>query len=247
MAKTLVLNGTDFSTNKIETVTIGESVPCTGISISEQTADVEYGDYYTVPVTVTPANTTDPIIWNSNNENFTVVEGIVHVNGVGEAIITATCGTHSANIVLTATATFDYDYFDTADSMYLDFSGDTASLAESNGRLAVGKVSATGYHALWTNQATKEVGMTFCPIPIPAGAESMTINYTNTHSTRIGFADMNTECSSGYGGVKIVSFEATVGTATSRTISVPSGANGFYASVFSDVTTDKELVSFVFE
>ena len=247
MAKTLVLNGTNFAINKIETITFGESIPCTGITISEQSADVDYGGYYNVSVSVTPVNTTDSIIWSSSNENFSVTNGIVSINGVGEAIITASCGNYSAYVVLTSTATFDSDNFDTADNMYLDFSGDVATLAKANGKLAIGNVSETGYHALWSDADTQAVGLTFCPIAIPVGSTSLTINYTNTHSTRIGFADMNTQCSAGYGGVKIVNFESTVGTATKRTISLPEGANGFYASVFSDATTDKSLVSFVFE
>lgn len=248
MAKTLVIKGANFSENKIETVTFEETIPCTGISISEQSASVDFGDNYTVLVTVTPVDTTDSIIWNSNNENFSVSNGVVTVNGVGEATITATCGEHSASMTLTATATFDSDDFDTADNMYLDFSSDIASLSKSSGKIAVGNISSTGYHSLWTDADTREVGLTFCPKPIPAGSTEMTINYTNTHRIQIGFADMTKECSSGYGAVKIVSFENPIPTAaTTRTVSIPTGGNGFYASVFSDATTDKSLVSFHFE
>ena len=146
MTKTLIIKEADFSENKIETVTIIEPVPCTGISLSESSASVVYGGSYTAVPTVIPANTTDEIIWSSNNENFTVNDGVVSINGVGQAVITATCGEQSASVTLTSTATLDIDDFDAESAMYINYSTDFGSLTASgsNTRITYGRIDENG-------------------------------------------------------------------------------------------------------
>ena len=92
MAKTLVLKGTNFSAHKIETVTFGEAVPCTGITLDEQTKSVTSLSPFTLVATPTPANTTDEVSWiSSDTDVATVADGVVTPVGLGEATITATC------------------------------------------------------------------------------------------------------------------------------------------------------------
>ena len=109
MATTLVIKGANFSANKIDTVIITDPIPCTGISFSAASANVDYGGTYTVSYTVTPADTTDAIEWSSDNADFAVNNGVVTIGAVGTATITAICGEYSATITLTSTATYDAD------------------------------------------------------------------------------------------------------------------------------------------
>ena len=72
-----------------------ERIPCTGISFSvlamyfDETSDMTQQ----VPVTITPANTTDKVIWKSNNESIVKVnKGYITAVGLGNTTVTVTCG-----------------------------------------------------------------------------------------------------------------------------------------------------------
>lgn len=108
MAKTLVIKGANYSSNKLDTVSWGESVPCTAIVLNKATAEIKYGSTETLVATPTPSNTTDSISWVSSDETVaTVSDGVVTVVGVGTATITVTCGSKSDTCVVTATADID--------------------------------------------------------------------------------------------------------------------------------------------
>ena len=95
MANALVIKGTNFSANKLTTVTFGET-PCTGISIDQSSISIGSFDDVEVEYTVTPANTTDPIIWESSNENvLTIADGVITPVGIGTSTITVSCGEFS--------------------------------------------------------------------------------------------------------------------------------------------------------
>lgn len=76
-------------------------VPCQSISLSHSVLSLEQGQSQQITATPTPSNTTDEIIWNTSNENCTVNNGLVRAINVGECIITATCGGHSATCNVT--------------------------------------------------------------------------------------------------------------------------------------------------
>lgn len=108
MGKALVINGADFSENKLTTVTLMEDVPCTGITISETELSLaNIGTTHNLTATVTPLNTTDAVIWESSNGRIASVSqnGTVTVTGAGTATITVKCGTKSASCTLTTTHT----------------------------------------------------------------------------------------------------------------------------------------------
>ena len=74
---------------------VEERIPCTGISFGvlamyfDETSDVTQQ----VPVTITPANTTDKVIWKSNNESIVKVnKGYITAVGLGNTTVTVTCG-----------------------------------------------------------------------------------------------------------------------------------------------------------
>ena len=231
MAKTLVISGADYSANKLDTVSF-DTIPCTGISFSESAASVVYGDSYSITATVTPADTTDEVVWSSNNQNFTVNNGAVAIGGVGEAVITATCGEYSATVTLTSTATFDADDYDFASDMSLIYSNDYCSLdnTSTTGQCAIGRISETEYHTLWVNAATRAVGQTFCPAIIPPGSTSMKITYTASYGQSVAFADRSTQSSGGSGSVEIVDHDSSYVLFAERTLTIPSGADGYYVS-----------------
>lgn len=107
MGKALVLKGCNFSANKVTTVTLESSKPCTGITLDKSTVTLDaVGATVTLTATPRPADTTDPVVWTSSNENVaTVNNGVVTSVGLGTATITATCGNYSATCSVTANTT----------------------------------------------------------------------------------------------------------------------------------------------
>lgn len=104
MARTLVIKNANFSANKLTTVTLNIK-ECTSIVLDNDTmAITSLGNTGTLTATVTPADTTDSIVWTSSNENVaTVLNGVVTAVGCGSATITATCGEFSGTCVVTVT------------------------------------------------------------------------------------------------------------------------------------------------
>ena len=72
-------------------------IPCTGITLSATELIFLEASSQTLTASVTPTDTTDKIIWSSDNtEVVTVENGIVTAIDNGTATITATCGDYSA-------------------------------------------------------------------------------------------------------------------------------------------------------
>ena len=72
-------------------------VPCTGLSLNVSTLTFTERGRQTLIAIPEPSDTTDIIIWSSNNSNIATVEdGVVTAVGNGDATITATCGNFSA-------------------------------------------------------------------------------------------------------------------------------------------------------
>ena len=73
-----------------------ERIPCTGITLSLAELIFSAAGSQTITASVTPVDTTDKIIWSSDNtEVATVDNGIVTAVFNGTATITATCGDYS--------------------------------------------------------------------------------------------------------------------------------------------------------
>ena len=78
------------------------AVPATGITLSAMVAAMSMGVQKQLTATVTPANTTDPMVWTSSDESVaTVTEGLVIPVGSGSCNITATAGAVSASCYVT--------------------------------------------------------------------------------------------------------------------------------------------------
>ena len=80
------------------------NVECTGISLDKNTLTIDASISTTAQLTatVTPENCTQPVVWSVSPESIvTVANGLVTAVANGEATVTATCGTQSANCAVT--------------------------------------------------------------------------------------------------------------------------------------------------
>ena len=181
MGKALVLKGVNFELNKIETVIIGDIVPCTGLSLSTDTiAFTALGDTLQLIATKTPSNTTDELEWHSSNEDcVTVVDGLVTCVGVGSATITATCGEETATCAVTAVVTIQansaYDKIDGygISSTSLSTGKDYCSVASSERSRAYALLTDaldSTYPAFSSNTSVGDhTADEYYPIPVPKG------------------------------------------------------------------------------
>ena len=178
MAKTLIIKGADFSNNKLDTISFGET-PCEGISIPS--AETIYGieSAITLTPTLTPENTTDVVIWaTSNNDVASVSGGVVTSHRFGTATITATCGDYSA----TCTITVEIPFVDVlASHVHIGTLG-PHSLADAvvgeygnvNREIALGSERQLNMYPVSCAYETGGIADIY-PIPIPTGAK--TINF----------------------------------------------------------------------
>ena len=103
----------DYSASCSVTVALaGEvQIPCTGISLSASELTFEGLGSKTLTATVTPENTTDNVVWSTNNDSVaTVNNGVVKPVGNGNAVITVTCGEQSASCTVTVSGVVSIDY-----------------------------------------------------------------------------------------------------------------------------------------
>lgn len=88
----------DFgSVDALEITTQVEPLPATKITLDQTSLSLKVGGTETLTATVEPTNSTDKVVWSSNNEAVaTVKNGVVTAKAIGTATITATAGTVSA-------------------------------------------------------------------------------------------------------------------------------------------------------
>jgi len=179
MGKALVLKDVDFATNKLDTVTYGDIVPCTALSLSQNTISFSAIDAtVTLTATKTPANTTDELTWSSSNENCaTVADGLVTCVGVGSATISVTCGSQSATCSVSSTLTIvpeDTYYTENgayySGSMQLPTKNGIGRATSTRGRLFY---STTEYGQYRVFVLTENAGK--YAIPIPKGTTHISI------------------------------------------------------------------------
>lgn len=78
---------------------------CTGITLDKSSASVVRGETVKLTANVEPSDTTDKVEWSSNNTNIATVDEDGNVKGiaVGEATITAACGSQKVDCKITVT------------------------------------------------------------------------------------------------------------------------------------------------
>lgn len=187
MAKTLVIKGANFETNKLATVIFGEQIPCTGVTLNKGTATLtSIGATETLVATLAPTDTTDIVSWASSDTNVaTVNNGVVTAVGVGSATITVTCGTQTAICTITVAITLNGDRF--YPGAYI--SGTPLS-SGGNGILEVTDVSSTmpQYATIGSSEGTLYLHGKFnneriYPLLLPNNTGRLKITRTNTTVT----------------------------------------------------------------
>ncbi|MBQ0027671.1 MAG: leucine-rich repeat protein [Lachnospiraceae bacterium] len=78
-------------------------VAATGVSLNSSNVLIRVGDAVTLNATVTPANTTDKVVWSSADESVVTVSdsGVITGTGAGQTRVTATAGNKSASALVT--------------------------------------------------------------------------------------------------------------------------------------------------
>ena len=148
MANTLIIKGADFSANYVAQVSF-ETVPCTDIEFDQSTYSISGYNSVEVEYTLTPSNTTDAVSWTSSDTSVvTISNGVMTIQGIGTATITATCGEQTA----TATVTVDISYIPDWKSVYISNSNDGYVTSSAN----LSKETACGTGAQATNYQTAE-------------------------------------------------------------------------------------------
>ena len=106
MSYALKISNVNFADVAVGRVTYIETVPCTGITLSANSATFDtYHAKQTITATLTPADTTDALTWSSSDELIaTVDDGEITIHGIGTATITAACGSVSATVAVSATS-----------------------------------------------------------------------------------------------------------------------------------------------
>ena len=224
MATTLVIRNANFLANKIDTVSF-ENIPCTGISLSDVTKSFSsIGTTYTLIATVTPADTTDALIWSSSNTNVvTVSDGVITAVGIGEATITATCGGYSATCTVAVTVAY-------SPSWVIGYQATQAStgnvppekyLSQMVLSSAAIGVSSTGQYPLYNSNNANY------PYLIPQGATKISVSAQDCY---IGcwFSDSSIAGYSTYASaISGNNASSSAGIADSYTYTVPEDADSF--------------------
>ena len=205
MAKALVIKGANFSENRLTVVTLGDSVPCTGITLDQATKAVTSMTPFTLAATPAPADTSDVVSWGSSDASIAAVSnGVVTPLSLGEVTITAACGAYSASCAVT---------IDNVSPDFIVVPGYNPNRRTSSGNATtVGKVNTAATSGLAILAADQSSGLypiesktdadtspyRFVPIIIPAGAAKIIIGRTGTAAvekfkTRTYFFDSSRE------------------------------------------------------
>lgn len=92
----------DWCDEYVAGLTPEPEILCTGITVSPTSLSFTETGTQTITATVTPTNTTESIQWSTSASDVaTVSGGVVTAVGNGDAVVTATCGSHSATCSVT--------------------------------------------------------------------------------------------------------------------------------------------------
>ena len=177
MGKALIIkNDANFASQAVTKITFSDPTPCTGISFASETITIAGYDPVTIGYTVTPPDTTDPIVWESSDTSVvTVSGGVLTVVGVGTATITATCGSFSASANVTVNIAYNpnYQFYQTANASGKSFL--SASYARSR-ISAFGTGDQAGVHNI--PDSTSGGGALLYPIKIPQNIARIKVDVT---------------------------------------------------------------------
>lgn len=225
MAKALIIKNANFSVNKVTTITFEEEVPCTGISLNNNTlALTQVGGTATLTATPLPSGTTDSVIWGSSNLSVaTVAGGVITATGCGTATITAACGNFSATCTVTVTHIANVSFAKNTSV------GKDANKDYLTGGLELDKY-AVGYSAEGTLKLTHK-DLQWYGVAIPNGASTIVVTAPGAYQT-YGFWVSRSEHSAGTAGVALA-YPADANWSGAeytgpRTVTIPDRTTGDY-------------------
>lgn len=220
MANTIVIPGADFSAHKIETVVFGV-IPCTGITLDQQTKALTSLIPFTIIATPAPSNTTDNVVWSSSDNTIaTVVNGVVTPLKLGAVTITATCGLQSAtcsvtinNVVPDYVAICGYEPYrrSSSENSYAATTDKKTGSTETNGSFIIALNDPAESYPI----ETKDVDTSpyrFVPIRIPSGANYVKVSCDiSTFYTRVLWFDADNKETQYNIGAKCISGKTASG------------------------------------
>ena len=111
-----------------------EEIPCTGITLDQTTLTFAAAGTQMLTATVTPSDTTDEVVWSSDDSSIaSVSDGVVTAKANGSATITVTCGGYSATCAVSVSGIET----DEEESLAVVWS-DSASYSVNNGTVISG-------------------------------------------------------------------------------------------------------------
>lgn len=175
MAKTLVINGADFSVNKVTTVSYGGNVPCTGISLEESSVSLTDYDPVELEYTVTPSNTTDLVSWSSSDSTVvTVSNGVITPVGIGTATVTVSCGNQSASCTVEVSIAYAESYQAAMNTiLYTSTTPNVVSTGSSGYRFTA---TGTGNQETTFKSVMMSQGMELHGVKLPANTVAVRIS-----------------------------------------------------------------------
>lgn len=174
MSKVLVINGANFTENRLDVIGFAD-IPCTGISFDSNTLTIDGLKSATLTPVLTPQDTTDEVVWRSSVPDvISVSNGIVTAKKYGSAVITATCGNYSAAVTVTAEMALimrkgvatTVSYKSSAEQLH-----DFVNLSTLTNGASIASDS-NDYPCYFTDANVDY----FYPINIPEGAKTITVN-----------------------------------------------------------------------
>ena len=120
-------------------------IPCTGITLNQTELTFTEGGSQTISATVTPIDTTEAVVWTSDNTSVAVVNnGVVRAIYNGTATITATCGNQSATCTVTVSNMTEVAALYPFENGEKTLSSGNAQIRVSNGNHVYIKGTSTG-------------------------------------------------------------------------------------------------------
>lgn len=247
MSKALVLSGVNFANNALTQVTLVDDIPCTAIALDESEVSLNSLIPTTLTATLTPANTTDELIWTSSDSSVaTVVNGIVTPLKAGSVTITAKCGDCTATCVFSIrafiTPEFVPHYYLTPKNAYdvietVGIGGSASSTTYGMSMVNEGE----GYHALDSSSLITPDNN--YPVKIPNGAVSIKIDLpADNIKACVSFCASNIQSTYANGSCKCLQCDGEPWSGSipsgDRTVNIPNieGVDSFFVCFYRSAT-----------